>query len=86
MGARNRVGIGLSYRHAGDCICKLYGAHESIPPAYVAFGAVRQPFPTRFLAPLDCSKIPAQATIAGGIDSLESIPMLLKRYKYRVAC
>jgi hypothetical protein len=27
------------------------------------------PIPTRFLAPIDCLKIPAQATYAGGIDS-----------------
>ena len=37
---------------------------ESIPPAYVALRAgIRQPYtaiPTRFLAPIDCLKIPAQ--------------------------
>jgi hypothetical protein len=26
------------------------------------------PIPTRFLAPIDCSKIPVEATYAGGID------------------
>jgi hypothetical protein len=31
MGARNRVGIGLSYRHARTRICKLLRAKESIP-------------------------------------------------------
>ncbi len=40
-----------------------------------------KPIPTRFRAPLDCSEIPAQATQAGGIDSLQSIPGLLKRFK-----
>ena len=36
---------------------------ESIPPSYVAWRAgetTLNPNPTRFLAPIDCSKIPAQ--------------------------
>jgi hypothetical protein len=39
--------------------------------------------PTRFLAPIDCVKILAQATKAGGLDSLGSIPGLLKRLQIR---
>ncbi len=36
---------------------------ESIPPTYVAWRAgATTLFPTRFLAPIDCSKIPALAT------------------------
>jgi hypothetical protein len=38
--------------------------------------------PTWFLAPIECLKIPAQATKAGGIDSLESIAGLLKSYTF----
>ncbi len=57
---------------------------DSIPPAYVAGRAgTTTLFLTRFLAPIDCIKIPAQATWAGGIDSLESIPGLLKSLKIR---
>ncbi len=41
-------------------LCSLAGRYEN-------------PFPTWFLAPIDCSKIPAQATEPGGIGSLESI-------------
>jgi hypothetical protein len=42
MGARNRAGIGLSYRSARDRICKCLwnpgiDSEESIPPAYVAW-------------------------------------------------
>ncbi len=32
---------------------------KPIPPAYVVGGPVRHPIPTRFLAPIDCIKIPA---------------------------
>jgi hypothetical protein len=36
---------------------------ESVPPDYVAWrGRYDNPIPTRFLAPIDCLKIPAQAT------------------------
>ncbi len=41
------------------------------------------PIPTPFLAPIDCLKIPAQATQAGGIDTLESNLGLLKSLKIR---
>jgi hypothetical protein len=44
-------------------------------------GRYDNPIPTRFLAPIDCLKIPAQATQAGGIDSLEAILGLLKSLK-----
>ncbi len=37
----------------------------------------------RFLGSLKCLQIRAQATLAGGIDSLESIPGLLKRLQIR---
>ncbi len=39
--------------------------------------------PTWFLAPIAGLKLPTQATQAGGIDSLESIPGLLKRLQIR---
>ncbi len=44
-------------------------------------GRYKNPIPTWFLAPIDWSKIPAQATQAGGIDSLESIPWFPKSLK-----
>jgi len=44
MGARNRVGTALSYRHAS--LCSLAGRYDN-------------PIPTRFLAHIDCFKIPA---------------------------
>jgi hypothetical protein len=62
MGARNRVGIGLSYRPA-----RLHRLAEFIPW-------------NRFLG----SKIVYKnglATYAGGVDSAESIPGLLKSLK-----
>ncbi len=45
MGARNRVGIGLSYGPA--MLHRLAGRYDNSVP-------------TRFLTPVDCSKIPAQ--------------------------
>jgi hypothetical protein len=50
------------------CLCSLVGRYDN-------------PIPPRFLVPIDFSKIPAQFTYAGGIDSLESIPGLLKSLK-----
>ncbi len=44
MGAKNRVGTELSDRPAS--LYSLAGRYDN-------------PFPTRFLAPIDCSKIPA---------------------------
>ncbi len=44
MWARNRVGTALSYRPAS--LCSLAGQYDN-------------PIPTRFLAHIDCSKIPA---------------------------
>ncbi len=35
-------------------------AKKPIPPGCVAGGPVRHPFPIRFLAPIDCLKIPSQ--------------------------
>ncbi len=46
-------------------------------------GRCDKSIPTRFLAPIECLKIPAQATYAGGIDPLESILGLLKSLKIR---
>jgi hypothetical protein len=50
---------------------------------YSLAGRCDKSIPTRFLAPIECSKIPAQATNAGGIDPLESILGLLKGFKIR---
>jgi hypothetical protein len=50
-------------------LCSLVGQYDN-------------PVPTGFLAPTDCSKIPAQATWAGGIDSLEPIPGLIQVKKF----
>jgi hypothetical protein len=60
MGPRNRVGIGLAYRPA-----KLHRLAESIPGLLKSLkipflaGRYDNPIPIRFLAPIDCSKIPA---------------------------
>jgi hypothetical protein len=48
-GARNRVGNELSYRSSSLCTV-----------AYMAGGIWDNPIPTRFLSPIDCSKVPAQ--------------------------
>ncbi len=63
MGPRNRVGTGLSLRPAG--------LHRQA-------GRYDKSVLTRFLAPIDCSKIPAQITYDGGIESVESILGVLK--------
>ncbi len=47
-GARNRVGTELSSRPAR--LCSLAGRYDN-------------PIPTRFLAPIDCYKIPAQDSL-----------------------
>ncbi len=40
MNARNRLGIGFSYRHARALMCKrLRSPKESIPPAFVTWRA-----------------------------------------------
>ncbi len=44
-------------------------------------GRYDNPIPPQFLFPIDSLIIPAQATYTGGIDSLESIPGLLKSLK-----
>jgi hypothetical protein len=44
-------------------------------------GRYDNPIPPRFLSPIDCLKIPAQATEADRIDSLVSIPGLIKSLK-----
>ena len=60
--SRNRVGIGLSYRPArlrrlAESIPRLLKSLK-IPPLAVRYD---NPIKTRFLAPIDCSKITAQA-------------------------
>ncbi len=50
---------------------------ESIPRLCSLAGLYDNPITTRFLAPIECLKIPAQATEAGGIDTLELISGLL---------
>ncbi len=58
MGTRNRVGIGLSYRDA-----RLHRLAESIPGLLKSIKIPYQydiPILTRFLALIDCPKIPAQ--------------------------
>jgi hypothetical protein len=68
MRTRNRIGIMLSYRLARARIFKLsrspgIDSKESIPPAYAAWlSGTTTLYPTRFLAPIDCLQIPAQAT------------------------
>ncbi len=47
---------------------------ESIPPAYVAWRADNS-FPTRFLATIDCFKIPARFTIK--LDLNNKLPFVL---------
>ncbi len=84
MGTRNRVGIGLLYRPAKACICKPFKEPgiDSQPG-----GPVRQPCLLYRLTRLHrlVESIPgllkrlqirAQATLASGIGSLESIPRL----------
>jgi hypothetical protein len=61
MGARNREGIGLSYRPASAGIVKLLRSpgiysNEPIPPAFVAWRA--GPTTLFLFGSIDCSKIP----------------------------
>jgi hypothetical protein len=66
MGARNRVEIELKYRLAA----RLHRLAESIPGLLKSLkipslaGRYDNPVPIRFLAPIDCSKIPAKASYA----------------------
>ncbi len=57
VGARNRVGIGLSYRPA-----RLHRLAESNPWNSLNY-LYENHIPTRFLASIDCSKIPAQVRL-----------------------
>ncbi len=82
MGARNRVGRGLSYLPARDGIFKLLrspGIDSKGPrfrqPVYPG-GPVRQSFPTRFPALIDCSKFQHRLHRLS-----ESIPGVLKSFK-----
>jgi hypothetical protein len=56
---------------------------ELIPLAYGLAGLYNNPIPARFLALLKCLQIRAQATLAGGVGSLESIPGLLEQLQIR---
>jgi hypothetical protein len=83
MGARNRVGKGLSYRPAVCGIFKLLRSPGiDFASLCILAGRYDNPIPTPFLAPLYCYKIPAQAIQLGGIGSLESIRGLLKSKKF----
>jgi hypothetical protein len=48
-------------------------------------GRYDNPIPTQCLAPIDCLKIPAQATQLGGSGSLESIPGFFKSLEIRLS-
>ncbi len=62
-------------------------SNESIPPAYEAVRSGTTTLSLLSFYPLiDCSKILAQVTSAGGIDSLQSIPGLLKNFKIPSLC
>ncbi len=91
MGARNRAGIGLSYWPA-----RLQRLTESIPglpkrlQIRALVGRYDNPIPPRFLAPIDCSKIPETVfvNVYGAQKSIppdwESILGLLKGFTIRV--
>jgi hypothetical protein len=55
----------------------LQRAQDSIQRNKFLAGRYYDPIPNRFLAPIECLKIPAQAS---KIHSMESIPGLLKRF------
>ncbi len=71
MGARNREGIGLSYRPARTRICRPFKESKN------RFSARRASTTTLFVVPA------RQATWAGEIDSSESIPGLHKHLQIR---
>ncbi len=48
--------ISITRQITGVIWCNVLEVQESIPPAYVAWRPVRQPVPTRFCSPTDCSK------------------------------
>jgi hypothetical protein len=59
------VGRGKEKAEPEAVFLNFYEAKESIPrnlfrQAMCPGGPLRQPFPTQFLDPIDCSKIPAQ--------------------------
>ncbi len=89
MGARNQVGIGLSYWPARARIFYMFmeprnwlqGMNSA--SLFRLAGRYNNPFLPRFLAPIDFLKIPAQATQPDGINSLESILGLLESFKIR---
>jgi hypothetical protein len=78
MGDRNRVGIGLSHRPARARIYKLLRSPRIDSKKPFPLSRYYNPIPTRFLAPINCLEIPAQATQPGIIGSLESTIELLK--------
>jgi hypothetical protein len=82
IGARNRVEIGLSYRHATIWARNQVGIGLSWPASLCCL-AIQ--FQTRFLEsiprPIAGLKFSDQTTYAGGIDSFESISGILKSLK-----
>jgi hypothetical protein len=63
--------------------CPGIDSKESIPPAYVAGGPVRKPYScSGFLAPIDCSKIPALAGDGGGCTPTPFQPITIM---YKIA-
>jgi hypothetical protein len=71
-----RIVIINLYKEPWARVCKRFrspgiGSKESIPPAYVAWRAGKT------------NRVTVPARQAGGIDSLESIPALLKRLQTR---
>ncbi len=94
MGARNRVGIGLSYRPArvgilspamGQGIDSRNRVWNWVAKLHRLACRYVNPMPTWFLAPIAGLKLPALHWLhkLAGIHSLESIPGLYKRLKIR---
>ncbi len=90
MGARNRVGIELSYQPArvgnlspamGRGINSRNQVWNWVYKQHRPVGRYDNPMPTWFLAPIAGLKLPTQATRLGGIGSLEWILGLLKTLK-----
>jgi hypothetical protein len=92
MGARNWLGIGLSYRPA-----RLHSLAELVPwNRFMGFlklknsgsgGPVRQPYFKRFLASMDCYKIPAQ--LGDYCTNIEYLPTELRRklcFRFILSC
>jgi hypothetical protein len=88
IGVRNQVGIRLSYRPIRLHSLADFVLLESIlelPKSLqirILAGRYDNPLPTRFLAPIDCSKIPAQCTLQSlelikGLELMQGLIILL---------